>query len=120
MFRHDRYNRIDLKVWERDSPSFLRKTATALDGSNANKGNIITNNCVHDSVSTDVLTKAKSPKRLYFSANLRAAEVVDWKENKKEEISNKLQWLEDRKVALQTRIRELEIPVEEPMRIGTY
>lgn len=116
---HDRYNRIDLKVWESDSPSFLRKAATALDGSNANKGNII-NNCVRDSVSTDGLTKAKTPKRLDFSANVHAAEVVDWKENKKEEISNKLQWLEDRKVALQTHIRELEIPVEEPMRIGTY
>ena len=118
---HDRYNRIDLKVWESDSPSFLRKAATALDGSNANKGNIITDNCVFDSVSTDVLTKAtKTPKRLDFSPDIRAAEVVDWKENKKEEISNKLQWLEDRKVALQTHIRDLEIPVEEPMRIGTY
>ena len=116
---HDRYNRINLKVWESDSPSFLRKAATALDGSNANKGNII-NNCVHDSVSTDGLTKAKTPKRLDFSANVHPAEVVDAKENKKEEISNKLQWLEDRKVALQTHIRELEIPVEEPMRIGTY
>ena len=49
-----------------------------------------------------------------------AAEVVDWKEKKKEEISNNLQWLEDRKIALQTHIRELEMPVQEPMRIGTY
>ena len=38
---HDRYNRINLKLWESDSPSFLRKAATTLDGSNVNKGNII-------------------------------------------------------------------------------
>ena len=116
---HDRYNRIDLKVWESDSPSFLRKAVPALDGGNANKRDIV-NNCVYDSASTEELPKAKTPKRLDFSANVHAADVVDWKENKKEEISNKLQWLEDRKIALQTHIRELEIPVEEPMRIGTY
>ena len=79
---HDCYNRIDLKVWESDSPSFLRKAATGLDGSNANKGNII-NNCVHDSVRTDGLTKAKTPERLDFSANVHAAKVVDWKKIKR-------------------------------------
>ena len=60
-----------------------------LDGSNVNRGNII-NNCAYDSVSTDGLTKAKTPKRLGFSPNVHAAEIVDWKENKNEEISNKL------------------------------
>ena len=113
---HDRYDRIYLKVWESNSPSFLRKAATAHDGSNAKPVD-------NDSVCTDKLAEskaAKPPKRLDFSQDVHAAEVVDWKEKKKEEISNTLQWLEDRKIALQTHIRELEMPVEEPMRIGTY
>jgi hypothetical protein len=60
---HDRYDRIYLKVWESDSPSFFRKAATARDGRNAKPVD-------NDSVCTDKIgaesKAAKPPKKARF------------------------------------------------------
>ena len=44
----------------------------------------------------------------------------DWKLHKKQQIDMKLQALNDKKLAIETHIRELELDIIEPPRVGTY
>ena len=51
------------------------------------------------------------------------AELVgksDWKAFKKQQIDTKLQTLNDQKLPIETHIRELELDIIEPPRVGTY
>ena len=59
-----------------------------------------------------------------FSASSPAesAEFVgksDWKASKKQQIDTKLQALNDQKLAIETHIREVELDIIEPPRVGT-
>ena len=47
------------------------------------------------------------------------ADVCDWKTSKGNQLSQKLQSLSDSKLAIETHIRELEIDVVEPPRVGS-
>ena len=109
------YERIHLKVWENDSPFLLRKRSN-VQRNDANEAN---NDQVDEAMPNKNRTSSRS---LHFpqTSGTDLHQVTNWKENKKEELSTKLQLLHDKKLATETHIRELEIEVPEPPAAGTY
>ena len=107
----DIYRRVYLKVRESDSP-FLLKRSRRSDSKEA---------------STESMSSTKQPKSLLssFASTVNSessavADVCDWKTSKGNQLSQKLQSLSDSKLAIETHIRELEIDVVEPPRVGSY
>ena len=102
------YRRVHLKVRESDSP-FLLKRRSNLAGTSA------------ESTST---TQPKSLLASFASSvnSERSAveDVCDWKISKGNQLTQKLQSLNDSKLAVETHIRELEIDVVEPPHVGGY
>ncbi|KAL9987853.1 hypothetical protein ACROYT_G002225 [Oculina patagonica] len=103
------YRRVHLKVRESDSPFLLKRRSANLVGTSA------------ESTST---TKPKSLLPSFASSvnseRSAAADVCDWKISKGNQLTQKLQSLNDSKLAVETHIRELEIDVVEPPRVGGY
>ena len=62
------------------------------------------------------------PKSLAFpsSSGSEFGKISDWKASKQNQLTHKLQCLNDSKLAIETHIRELELEVIEPPRVGTY
>ena len=56
----------------------------------------------------------------YLTKSAELVERSDGKASKKQQIGTKLQALNDQKLAIETHIRELEIDVVEPPRVGSY
>ena len=113
------YERVQLKVWEKDSPFLLRKRPM-VQRNDVNEEISINNS----SVTCDSLpSKSSGPKAksLCFSqSSTDLHPLTNWKKNKEGELSNKLQMLHDQKMAMETHIRELELNVAEPLPAGTY
>lgn len=107
--------RVHLQVRETDSP-FLLKKRTSTDTTRQSPN-----------TKAELNTGGKTSKCLLsmFSTTnpAESAEPVgksDWKVSKKQQIDTKLQTLNDQKHAIETRMRELELDIVEPPRVGTY
>ena len=118
------YDRVNLKIWESDSPFIFRKTPKAQDVSVNNSENNATfcgSEIEDKDLNRNINTKAK---KLDFSPATsdcaNPSKAMDWKTNKMKEVSNKAQWLEDKKCAVEMHIRELELDVAEPLYVGNY
>ena len=105
----DIYRRVYLKVRESDSPFLLKRRSDSKEAS------------------TESMSSTKQPKSLLssFASTVNSessavADVCDWKTSKGNQLSQKLQSLSDSKLAIETHIRELEIDVVEPPRVGSY
>ena len=101
--------RVYLKVRESDSPFLLKRRSDSKEAS------------------TESMSSTKQPKSLLssFASSVNSersavADVCDWKTSKGNQLSQKLQSLSDSKLAIETHIRELEIDVVEPPRVGSY
>lgn len=105
----DIYRRVYLKVRESDSPFLLKRRSDSKEAS------------------TESMSSTKQPKSLLssFASSVNSersavADACDWKKSKGNQLSQKLQSLSDSKLAIETHIRELEIDVVEPPRVGSY
>ena len=111
----DVYRRVHLLVRETDSPFILKKRVSRLGTTAAHSS---------DSTSEKCPEKVKGAKSLSFATteheNTELQQTFDWKASKNQQIGEKLQSLNDKKLALETHIRELELNVVEPPQVGNY
>lgn len=113
----DVHRRVHLQVRETDSPFILKKRASR---SVTNTATGQSSESVNTEKDTGKTAKCLLPT---FTNNPEKSELLEdtsWKSSKKAQISAKLQALTDQKLAIETHIKELELDVVEPPRVGTY
>ena len=116
----DIYRRVELKVRETDSPFLLEKRGFHL-GSQHEEGDRSEREVYLPPGGKSTRTTLE-PKSLAFpsSSGSEFGKISDWKASKQNQLTHKLQCLNDSKLAIETHIRELELEVIEPPRVGTY
>lgn len=109
------YRRVHLQVREVDSPFLLKKRTSRLPADTGRQS-------PNTKVNTGKISKCLLPT-FSASGSAESTELVgksDWKASKKQQIDTKLQALNDQKLAIETHIRELELDIIEPPRVGSY
>ena len=116
----DIYRRVELKMREIDSPFLLEKRS--FRARSQHTGGDTSEREIHVPPGRNNTCTTLEPKSLAFptSSGSEFGKISDWKASKRDQLSHKLQCLSDNKLAIETHIRELELEVVEPQRIGTY
>ena len=109
----DSYRRVHLKVRESDSP-FLKKSSRSSQP--------LPQETEHTKQS--VVKSKLEPKTLFTPSDdcheSELASTFNWKDSKKEQLTWQQPSLCDKKLAIETYLRELELQVVEPPRVGSY
>ena len=93
------YNRVNLKVWESDSPALLKTKSKNWDDKTTSQRQYSTSVNSDSDSNLKIKPSAKRPAKLDFAPSSSKV-VSDWKENRLEEVTNKLSSLEGQKMCL--------------------
>ena len=109
----DSYRRVHLKVRESDSPFLLKSSRSSQP---------LPQETEHTKPS--VAQSKLEPKTLFTPSDdcheSERASTFNWKDSKKEQLTWQQPSLCDKKLAIETYLRELELQVVEPPRVGSY
>ena len=116
----DIHRRVHLQVRETDLPFILKKRASRLvtdniatpQSSQPTSTQLDTGKIAKSLLPTFIKNPEKSEEKSQF------LQTDNWKSSKRAQIGTKLQALSDQKLAIETPIRELELDVVEPPRVG--